>query len=232
MRETRAGQTATARPRSDGPRPARVVLFNKPYGVVCRFADERPCLRDFVPLPGVYPAGRLDAASEGLVVLTADGALQALIADPRHKWPKTYLVQVEGDIGADAIARLARGVEIDGRQTRPAAARRIDPPHDLWPRTPPVRRRAAIPTSWIELTLREGRNRQVRKMTARVGHPTLRLVRVRVGPFDLAGLPPGAWRETVVWMTPAGRGDRHGARPTLRAASRMPDRGRGDARGR
>lgn len=216
-------------------RPARVVLFNKPYGVVCRFADERPCLRDYIPIAGVYPAGRLDAASEGLVLLTAEGALQAEIADPRHKWPKTYLVEVEGEIDAQAIARLARGVEIDGRPTRPAEVRRIPPPGDLWPRTPPVRHRASIPTSWIELTLREGRNRQVRKMTARVGYPTLRLVRVRVGPFDLGGLPPGAWREAITWTAtpptqrPVGPPRERGAGPSPAAGGR---RARRVARGR
>lgn len=175
--------------------PARLVLFNKPYGVVCRFGDERACLRDFIPVAGVYPAGRLDADSEGLVLLTDDGALQARIADPRGKWPKTYLVQVEGGIEADALAALRRGVDLGEYVTRPARARRVDPPQDLWPRTPPVRFRANIPTSWIELVLVEGRNRQVRRMTARVGHPTLRLVRVAIGPFHLAGLAPGEWRE-------------------------------------
>ncbi|MCU0897108.1 MAG: pseudouridine synthase [Burkholderiales bacterium] len=187
--------SARAARQTDAP-AARLLLFNKPYGVVCRFGDERACLRDFIPVAGVYPAGRLDADSEGLVVLTDDGALQATIADPRGKWPKTYLVQVEGEIDPGALARLEAGVDLGDCVTLPARARRVEPPADLWPRTPPVRYRARIPTSWIELVLVEGRNRQVRKMTARVGYPTLRLVRVAVGPFDLDGLAPGEWRET------------------------------------
>jgi 23S rRNA pseudouridine2457 synthase len=187
--------SARAAGQTDAP-AARLLLFNKPYGVVCRFGDERACLRDFIPIPGVYPAGRLDADSEGLVVLTDDGALQATIADPRGKWPKTYLVQVEGEIDSGALARLEAGVDLGEYLTRPARARRVEPPAQLWPRTPPVRYRASIPTSWIELVLVEGRNRQVRRMTARVGHPTLRLVRVAVGQFGLDGLTPGEWRET------------------------------------
>ena len=181
--------------------PGRLILFNKPYGVVCRFADERPCLRDFIPVAGVYPAGRLDADSEGLVILTEDGALQATIADPRSKWPKTYVVQVEGEIDEPALVQLRRGVDLGEFVTRPAKARRIDAPAGLWPRTPPVRFRANIPTSWIELVLVEGRNRQVRRMTARVGHPTLRLVREAIGPFNLDGLAPGEWR-AVRWPLP------------------------------
>jgi 23S rRNA pseudouridine2457 synthase len=195
-------------------RPARLLLFNKPHGVICRFGDERACLRDFIPVAGVYPAGRLDADSEGLVVLTDDGALQATIADPSGKWPKTYLVQVEGEIDADALATLRRGVDLGEFVTRPARARRVDPPGSLWPRTPPVRFRANLPTSWIELVLFEGRNRQVRRMTARVGYPTLRLVRVAVGPFDLNGLASGEWRE-VRWAAHSADGRRQ---PPARAA--------------
>jgi 23S rRNA pseudouridine2457 synthase len=210
----RSGRTAR---RADAP-PARLLLFNKPYGVVCRFGDERACLRDFIPVPGVYPAGRLDADSEGLVLLTDDGALQATIADPRGKWPKTYLVQVEGEIDSGALARLEAGVDLGEYRTRPARARRVEAPADLWPRTPPVRYRASIPTSWIELALVEGRNRQVRRMTARVGHPTLRLVRVAVGPFDLDGLAPGEWRETC-WPPRAAEAARH---PPSRGARGRP----------
>ncbi|MCU0805199.1 MAG: pseudouridine synthase [Burkholderiales bacterium] len=192
---------------------ARVILLNKPYGVVCRFGDERACLRDFVPFEGVYPAGRLDADSEGLVLLTDDGALQATIADPRGKWPKTYLVQVEGAIDAAGLARLRSGVDLGEFVTRPARAKRVDPPRDLWPRTPPVRFRANVPTSWIELVLFEGKNRQVRRMTARVGYPTLRLVRLAIGPFALGGLAPGEWRR-VAWP-PAADG---GCQPPARGA--------------
>lgn len=176
---------------------SRVILLHKPHGVLCQFTGElgRRTLASCVDVPGVYPAGRLDTDSEGLVVLTDDGALQARIADPRHKLPKTYLVQVDGTIGQEAIERLRRGVVLSDGPTRPAEARAIPDP-GLPPRDPPIRVRRAIPTSWLELTLREGRNRQVRRMTAAVGHPTLRLVRVAVGPWRLDGLAPGAWRET------------------------------------
>ncbi len=176
---------------------SRVILLHKPHGVLCQFTGEpgRRTLASCVDVPGVYPAGRLDTDSEGLVVLTDDGALQARIADPRHKLPKTYLVQVDGTIGDDALERLRRGVVLSDGPTRTAEARAIPDP-DLPPRDPPIRVRRAIPTSWLELTLREGRNRQVRRMTAAVGHPTLRLVRVAVGPWRLDGLAPGAWRET------------------------------------
>ncbi|MEO5766385.1 MAG: pseudouridine synthase [Casimicrobiaceae bacterium] len=180
------------------PRPerARVVLFNKPFGVLCQFSGDgaRPTLKDFVDVPDVYPAGRLDADSEGLVVLTADGALQARITSPRHKLPKAYWVQVEGTPEAAALAALRHGVDLGDFVTRPATVRTVDEPADLWPRQPPIRVRRAIPTAWLELTLREGRNRQVRRMTAAVGLPTLRLVRFAVGPWTLAGLGPGRWR--------------------------------------
>ena len=177
-------------------RRARVLLVNKPYRVLCQFRDSagRATLADFVPVPGVYAAGRLDYDSEGLLVLTDDGALQARLADPRHKLPKTYWVQVEGEVTALALAQLQRGVRLSDGATQPTEARAIPPPA-LWERTPPVRFRQYIPTSWLELTLREGRNRQVRRMTAAVGFPTLRLVRVRIGDYTLGALQPGEWRE-------------------------------------
>ena len=176
------------------------MLLNKPYGVLCQFSapDGRPTLADFVGRRDVYPAGRLDADSEGLVVLTADGALQARITHPRHKLAKVYRVQVEGEPSDDALARLARGVPLRDGPTRPARVRRNDPPAGLWPRDPPIRFRAAIPTAWLEIELAEGRNRQVRRMTAAVGLPTLRLVRVAVGPWTLGALAPGQWREEAV----------------------------------
>jgi 23S rRNA pseudouridine2457 synthase len=183
-------------PRLSGGGP-RVVLFNKPFGVLCQFSADgsgRRTLADFVRVPGVYPAGRLDADSEGLVVLTADGALQARIADPRHKQQKIYRVQVEGVPTAGQLAALAAGVDLGDFVTAPARVRVIAEPPGLWPRQPPIRVRHAIPTSWLELALREGRNRQVRRMTAAVGLPTLRLIRWAVGPWTLEGLPPGTAR--------------------------------------
>lgn len=175
--------------------PAVLIALNKPYGTLCQFsaAPGRATLADLVPVPGVYPAGRLDADSEGLILLTDDGVLQARIADPRHKLDKVYWVQVEGEPDAAALAALRSGVDLPDGRTRPARARRIAEPR-LGPRDPPVRYRKSIPTSWLELVLREGRNRQVRRMTARVGFPTLRLVRVRIGPWSLDDLAPGAWR--------------------------------------
>ena len=176
---------------------ARLILLNKPYGTLCQFSREgdRPTLKDFVPVPGVYPAGRLDTDSEGLVVLTDDGALQARIADPRHKLEKAYWVQVDGVAGDEALRQLELGVDLGELTTLPAKARRIEEPPGLWPRVPPIRLRKALPTSWIELLLREGKNRQVRRMTAKVGLPTLRLIRHRIGTWQLAGLAPGQWRE-------------------------------------
>jgi 23S rRNA pseudouridine2457 synthase len=174
-----------------------VVLFNKPYGVVCQFSAHpaRPTLKHFIPLEDVYPAGRLDWDSEGLVVLTADGGLQHRISDPRAKMPKTYWVQVEGVADEATLHRLRNGVDLGDFVTLPAEVRRMDEPAGLWPRQPPIRVRRAIPTGWLELTLREGKNRQVRRMTAAVGHPTLRLIRWRVGPWDLQGLAPGTYRQ-------------------------------------
>jgi 23S rRNA pseudouridine2457 synthase len=173
-----------------------VILLNKPFGVLCQFTGDgmRPTLQDLVDIPHVYPAGRLDADSEGLVVLTADGALQARIAQPRHKLAKTYWVQIEGDPSDMQLATLRQGVTLDGVLTRPATARAMPEPPGLWPREPPIRVRKAIPSAWLELVLHEGRNRQVRRMTAAVGLPTLRLIRWAVGPWTLEGLAPGSWR--------------------------------------
>jgi len=181
---------------------ARLILFNKPYGVLSQFTDRgsdgaRATLSDHVAVPGVYPAGRLDRDSEGLLLLTDDGRLQARIADPRFKLPKTYLVQVEGTPDAAALDALRRGVTLNDGPTRPAEVAAIDPP-DLWPRDPPVRFRKSVPDHWVSLTIREGRNRQVRRMTAAVGLPTLRLVRWRIGDWTLDGLSPGEWRDVVI----------------------------------
>jgi 23S rRNA pseudouridine2457 synthase len=174
-----------------------LIAFNKPFGVICKFRPEpgRRTLADFIKLPDVYPAGRLDTDSEGLLLLTDDGALQARISSPRFKLPKVYWAQVEGVATDDALARLRKGVNLGDFVTQPAEARLIDEPHSLWPRDPPIRHRATIPTSWIELTIREGKNRQVRRMTAKVGFPTLRLVRAAIGTFHVTGVPPGEWRE-------------------------------------
>lgn len=176
----------------------RLILFNKPYGVLSQFTDRgtdgaRATLSDYIDVPGVYPAGRLDRDSEGLLILTDDGALQARISSPKHKMPKTYLAQVEGEPDAAALEGLRRGVTLNDGPTRPAAVRRIDPPA-LWDRDPPVRYRKSVPDAWIELTITEGRNRQVRRMTAAVGFPTLRLVRWRIGAWEIGDLELGEWR--------------------------------------
>ena len=173
-----------------------LIALNKPYGVLCQFTDQagRRTLADYVTQKGVYAAGRLDQDSEGLLLLTDDGALAHRLTDPKHKQPKTYLVQVDGAITDAAIAALRRGVVLKDGPTLPAAAEHAAEPDWLWPRDPPVRFRQAIPTSWLRLTLREGRNRQVRRMTAAVGFPTLRLIRERIGPHALDDLAPGEWR--------------------------------------
>jgi 23S rRNA pseudouridine2457 synthase len=174
-----------------------LIALNKPFGVVCKFSPDpvRRTLADFVQVTNVYPAGRLDTDSEGLLLLTDDGALQARIANPRHELAKVYWAQVENVPTEDALATLRRGVDLGDFVTRPAGARLIDEPANLWPRDPPIRYRAKIPTAWLEITLREGKNRQVRRMTARVGFPTLRLVRASIGRVGLEGLAPGKWRE-------------------------------------
>lgn len=174
----------------------RLICFNKPYGVLSQFTPEGRWrgLKDFIDLPGVYVAGRLDVDSEGLLLLTSDGLLQAHISDPRYKMEKTYWVQVEGEPDDTALQALRRGVALNDGPTLPAAASLIAAPTHLWPRETPVRVRQAIPTSWIALGIREGRNRQVRRMTAAVGFPTLRLIRAAIGPYALGDLPPGRWR--------------------------------------
>ncbi|BDU19665.1 pseudouridine synthase [Dyella sp. GSA-30] len=175
---------------------AMLIALNKPYGVLCQFTDSdgRRTLAEFVKQKDVYPAGRLDHDSEGLLLLTDDGALAHKLTDPRHKEPKTYLVQVDGQITDEAIVALRRGVVLNDGPTRPATVEHAIEPEWLWPRDPPVRFRKAIPTSWVSVTLSEGRNRQVRRMTAAVGFPTLRLIRVRIGPYALDGLAPGESR--------------------------------------
>ena len=179
---------------------ARLIRFNKPYGVLSQFTPEGRWrgLKDFIDLPGVYVAGRLDADSEGLLLLTDDGALQARISDPRHKMEKTYWVQVEGLPDDAALEALRRGVLLNDGPTLPARVRRLDPSPALWPRDPPIRVRQHIPDCWLELIIREGRNRQVRRMTAAIGHPTLRLVRAAIGPYRLDGLAPGCWAEAAL----------------------------------
>lgn len=176
-----------------------LILFNKPHGVLSQFTDKgtegspRPTLSAYIDIPGIYPAGRLDRDSEGLLLLTDHGKLQARLSNPKFKTEKTYLVQVEGDPDAAALDTLTRGVTLKDGPTRPAKVRRIAPP-DIWERDPPVRFRKSVPDCWLEITISEGRNRQVRRMTADVGHPTLRLVRWRVGDFTLDGIEPGTWR--------------------------------------
>ena len=172
-----------------------LILFNKPYGVLTQFTDAggRPTLAQYISVPNVYPAGRLDRDSEGLLLLTDDGKLQQRLSDPRFKEPKIYWAQVEGEPDDAALKRLRTGILLDGSMTAPARVRVIPAP-DLWPRVPPIRERKSIPTSWLEIVLTEGRNRQARRMTAAVGHPTLRLVRYAVGAYTLEGIEPGIWR--------------------------------------
>ena len=174
-----------------------LIRFNKPYGVLSQFTPEGRWLglKDFIDLPGVYVAGRLDADSEGLLLLTDDGREQARISDPKFKMAKTYWVQVEGTPTPEALAQLREGVQLKDGLTRPAEVSQIEEPEGLWPRDPPIRQRQSIPTAWLALTIREGRNRQVRRMTAAVGFPTLRLVRAAIGPYTLDGLALGTWDE-------------------------------------
>lgn len=175
----------------------RIILFNKPYGVLCQFSPQngKPTLKEYIDVPHVYPAGRLDSDSEGLLVLTDDGALQARLADPKHKLPKTYWVQVEGEASEAMLTPFRRGIAVDDYITLPAEARVIDEPAELWPRNPPIRVRKTIPTSWLEIVLREGKNRQVRRMTAAIGLPTLRLIRAQLGDWGVREVPLGKWRE-------------------------------------
>ncbi|BCK87138.1 ribosomal large subunit pseudouridine synthase E [Sideroxyarcus emersonii] len=174
---------------------SRILLFNKPYGVICQFSRDgmHPTLADYIAVPDVYPAGRLDTDSEGLLLLTDDGKLQHRITDPKHKLPKTYWVQVEGIPGEVALERLRRGVQLNDGMTLPAEVRAMAEPAGLWQRDPPVRFRKNVPTGWLALTIREGRNRQVRRMTAAAGFPTLRLIRYSIGDWSLERVAPGKW---------------------------------------
>jgi len=187
----------------------KLIRFNKPFDVLPQFTDRgtqgtpRRTLSDFIEMPGVYPAGRLDRDSEGLMLLTDDGALQARITDPKHKMPKTYWVQVEGEPDQSAIDALCSGLVLKDGPTKPAQAKRMAEPDILWPRTPPIRVRKSVTDSWISLTIHEGRNRQVRRMTAAVGHPTLRLIRYRIGNWTLDGLDTGAWQSIAPPLHPA-----------------------------
>ena len=178
-----------------------LIAFNKPFGVLSQFTDKgtegssRPTLSAYIDVPGVYPAGRLDRDSEGLMLLTDDGQLQARIADPKHKMEKTYWAQVEGEPDEAALAAFRAGLDLKDGRTRPARIARMAPPADLWERDPPIRYRKSVPDCWLEIGLREGKNRQVRRMTAAIGHPTLRLIRYRIGEWSLDGIEPGSWRE-------------------------------------
>ncbi len=211
-----------------------LLLFNKPFGVLCQFSDSenRRTLADFVDIKAVYPAGRLDRDSEGLVLLTDDGSLQHQISHPAHKMAKTYWVQVEGTPDNRAIRSLCDGIQLKDGKTLPAKAR-ILPEPKLWPRDPPIRYRAKIPTTWLELTIQEGRNRQVRRMTAAIGHPTLRLVRTSIGPWSLEKLAPGQWHETQTpdnWRTIiSNKKDKSGQRPD---SKRRPARRHGKQKSR
>lgn len=170
-----------------------LILFNKPFNVVCQFSKHElhQTLKDYIQTPGVYAAGRLDTDSEGLLILTDDGMLQHRLSDPRHKMTKTYWVQVEGAPSEDAVEPLRHGVDLGDFVTRPALVNIIPEPPGLWPRTPPIRERKAIPTTWLEMVISEGKNRQVRRMTAKAGFPTLRLIRYAIGEYTLQGLAPG-----------------------------------------
>jgi 23S rRNA pseudouridine2457 synthase len=174
-----------------------LIAFNKPFGVACKFSSEpdRKTLADYIDVRSVYPAGRLDTDSEGLMLLTDDGVLQARIAEPKHEIAKVYWTQVEGSPSQTALDQLRKGVSLGDFTTQPANANLIEEPQELWPRDPPIRYRAKVPTAWIELTIREGKNRQVRRMTAKVGFPTLRLIRAAIGKVSIEGLALGKWRE-------------------------------------
>lgn len=178
---------------------SRLLLFNKPFGVLAQFTDQdgRQTLKDFINIPGIYPVGRLDRDSEGLLLLTNNGQLQNMIASPKHKMPKTYWVQVEGIPTTQALDHLSCGLVLNDGPTLPAKTELIDSP-EVWERVPPIRVRKSVPDSWLELTIREGRNRQVRRMTAAIGHPTLRLIRCQVGPWTIDALQPGHWRELEI----------------------------------
>ena len=175
--------------------PFRYVIFYKPYGVVSQFSGESPTLKDYIPVRGIYPVGRLDHDSEGLLLLTDDGVLQHRLSDPKFEHPRTYWVQVERVPDETGLQRLREGVVIQGYRTRPAQVRLLEKEQALPPRDPPIRFRKNVPTAWLEMTLTEGRNRQVRRMSAAIGHPTLRLVRAAIGDLSLEGLQPGMWRE-------------------------------------
>ncbi|MBL8222765.1 MAG: pseudouridine synthase [Bryobacterales bacterium] len=203
---------------------SRVILFYKPYGVLSQFTPEpgtsHPTLKDYINLPNIYPAGRLDHDSEGLLILTSDGALQRRLTDPRFAHSRTYWVQVEGIPTEQTLNTLRKGVSIQDYTTRPAQAQLLPAEPDLPPRDPPIRFRKSIPTSWLEITLTEGRNRQVRRMTAAIGHPTLRLIRVRSGQWSLDGLQPGQWRETTAALAPP----TNNPPPARKGRSRKPPR--------
>lgn len=205
----------------------RLIVFNKPFGVLSQFTGQasQATLAQWIPVPGVYAAGRLDADSEGLLLLTDDGALQHRLAHPRHKAPKTYLVQVEGNPAEEALAALRAPLDLGDFVTRPCQVRAVDEPDWLWPRTPPIRTRKSIPTAWLEMVLTEGRNRQVRRMTAKVGLPTLRLVRVAMGSWRLDGLNPGDWRDV---SPPERAAPLDVAQSSVRLRRPRPQRGGGD----